>query len=344
MADHVRVALIGYGYAGKTIHAPLIRAARGLELALIASSRPDDVRADLPDMRVLSDYDAAVADPDIDLVVIATPNDSHAPLAHQALDAGKAVVIDKPFALSVAEGDSVLQHARRVGRLVSVFHCRRWDSNNLTFQALRPQLGDLYQVIIRFDRWRPQVRDRWRERAGPGSGIWFDLGSHLVDQALNLFGWPDWIEADIMAQRPGASTDDYFHATLAYGPLRVILQSSMMTTINGPAIEVQGALGGWTKYGLDTQEDMLKAGRTPGDDGWGEDPGVSILRLHDGEPAEPTPTVPGNYLGYYEAIAAALREGADNPVQAEDALQVMRLLEAGHLSAREGRRIRLIKE
>jgi len=338
MADPVRTALIGYGYAGKTIHAPLIRAAKGLELSLVASSRPDDVRADLPDIRVMSDYDAAIKDPDIDLVVIATPNDTHAPLAHQALDAGKAVVIDKPFALSVAEGESVIAHAERVKKLISVFHCRRWDSNHLTFKALRPYLGDLYQVVIRFDRWRPVVRDRWRERAGPGSGIWFDLGSHLADQSLNLFGWPDWIEADITGQRPGAQTDDYFHATLAYGPLRVILHASMLTTIDGPAIEVQGANGGWAKYGLDTQEDMLKAGRTPGDAGWGEDTQASQLLLHDGTAPELT-AVPGNYLGYYEAIADAVRNGAPNPVPAGDALQVMRLLEAGFLSAREGRRI-----
>jgi predicted dehydrogenase len=340
MADPVRVALIGYGYAGRTIHAPLIRSAEGLELALIASSRPDDVLADLPGVRVISDYDAA-ADPDVDLVVIATPNDSHAMFAHLALDAGKHVVIDKPFALSVAEGESMIAHAERMGMLLSVFHCRRWDSNHLTFQALRPRLGDLYQVALRYDRWRPVVRDRWRERAGPGSGVWFDLGAHLVDQALTLFGWPDWIEADIAAQRPGAQTDDYFHAVLAYGPLRVVLHGSMMTTINGPAIEAQGALGGWVKYGMDTQEEMLKAGLTPGGDGWGEDPGVSILRLHDSDLSETPTTLPGHYLGYYEAVAAAIRADAANPVPAQDALKVMRVLEAGFLSAREGRRISL---
>ncbi|MDI7774299.1 oxidoreductase [Asticcacaulis sp. EMRT-3] len=344
MAKPVRTALIGYGYAGKVIHAPLIRAVPGLELTLIGSSRPDNVRADLPDIRVNSDYSRAVADPDIELVVIATPNDSHAPLAHEALDAGKHVVIDKPFALSVAEGESLIRHAERVGRHLSVFHCRRWDSNHLTFQALLPRFGDLYQVIIRFDRWRPQVRDRWREREGPGSGIWFDLGAHLIDQALTLFGQPDWIEADIAAQRPGASTDDYFHVVLAYGPLRVILHSSMMTTISGPAIEAQGARGGWIKHGLDTQEDMLKAGRTPGDAGWGVDLQMSVLReTGDGSPGveQLIPALPGHYPGYYEGMAAAIRDNAPVPVLATDALKVMHLLEMGFLSAREGRRILL---
>ncbi|MFT4075342.1 MAG: oxidoreductase [Asticcacaulis sp.] len=341
MAD-IKVALAGYGYAGKTIHAPLIHAAKGLDLATVVSSRPADVQADLPGMAVAPDLATALADPGIELVVIATPNDVHAAMAHEALDAGKHVVIDKPFALSVAEGDSVLAHAERVGKTVSVFHCRRWDSNYLTLQALRPRLGDLYQVVLRYDRLRPVVRNRWRERAGPGSGIWFDLGSHLVDQSLSLFGWPEWIWADIGGQRPGAQTDDYFHAILGYGPLRVILHSSMMTTIPGPAFEAQGAHGAFVKFGMDTQEDMLKAGRTPGDDGWGADPVLGLFTPVVNEAAGPTEEVvaiPGNYLAYYEAIARTLRENAPNPVTGLDALRVMKLLELGFVSSREGRKI-----
>lgn len=338
----IKTALIGYGYAGKTIHAPLIRAANGLELATIVSSRPAEVQADLPGMTVAPDITTALADPSIELVVIATPNDVHASMAHEALEAGKHVVIDKPFALSVTEGESVLAHAERMGRMVSVFHCRRWDSAYLTLQNLRPRLGDLYQVILRYDRLRPVVRDRWRERAGPGSGIWFDLGSHLVDQAVSLFGWPEWISADIAGQRPGAQTDDYFHAILGYGPLRVILHSSMITTIPGPVLEVQGSLGAYIKFGMDTQEEMLKAGRTPGDAGWGADPGASTFTAVVNDlpgAAEPVSVIPGNYLTYYEAVAKAIRENAPNPVTGEGALKVMKLLELGFVSSREGRRV-----
>ena len=338
----VKTALVGYGYAGKTIHAPLIRAAKGLDLTTIVSSRPADVLADLPDVTVAPDLTTALNDPAIELVVIATPNDLHASQAHEALEAGKHVVIDKPFALSVAEGESVLAHAERVGKRVSVFHCRRWDSNYLTFQALRPRLGDLYQFILRYDRLRPVVRDRWRERAGPGSGIWFDLGSHLLDQAMSLFGQPEWIMADIAAQRSGAQTDDYFHATLGYGPLRVILHSSMMTTIAGPCLEVQGSKGAFVKFGMDTQEEMLKAGRTPGDDGWGADPIFGLFTpVEDGAAGMPQEIVatPGNYLAYYKAVAKAIRDNAPNPVSGEDALKVMRLLELGFISSREGRRV-----
>jgi len=339
---NVKTALAGYGYAGKTIHAPLIRAAKGLELATVVSSRPEEVCADLPGMTVVPNLTTALADPTIELVVIATPNDMHASMAHEALEAGKHVVIDKPFALSVAEGESVLAHAGRVGKTVSVFHCRRWDSNYLTLKALRPRLGDLYQVILRYDRLRPVVRNRWRERAGPGSGIWFDLGSHLIDQSLSLFGWPEWISADITGQRPGAQTDDYFHATLGYGPLRVSLHSSMMTPIPGPAFEAQGALGAFVKFGMDTQEEMLKAGRTPGDTGWGVDPVMGLFTPVVGEIAGQSQEVtatPGNYLAYFEAVSKTISENAPNPVTGEDALKVMKLLELGFVSSQEGRRL-----
>jgi predicted dehydrogenase len=341
MAD-VKTALVGYGYAGKTIHAPLIRTAKGLELTTIVSSRAGDVQADLPDVTVAPDLTTALNDPAIELVVIATPNDLHASQAHEALEAGKHVVIDKPFALSVAEGESVLAHAERVGKLLSIFHCRRWDSNYLTFQALRSRLGDLYQFILRYDRLRPVVRDRWRERAGPGSGIWFDLGSHLLDQAMSLFGQPEWILADIVGQRPNAQTDDYFHATLGYGPLRVILHSSMMTTIAGPCLEVQGSKGAFVKFGMDTQEEMLKAGRIPGDNGWGADPILGLFTPVEHDAAGPPQEIvakPGKYLAYYEAVAKAIRDNAPNPVSGEDALKVMRLLELGFISSREGRRV-----
>lgn len=342
MPDTVKTALVGYGYAGKTIHAPLIGAANGLELTTVVSSRPGDVLADMPGIHVAPSLESVLDDLDTELIVIATPNDLHAPQAHAALDAGKHVVIDKPFALNDTEARDLIEHAHRVGRTLSVFHCRRWDSNHLTFESIRHRLGDIYQFILRYDRWRPVVRDRWRERAGPGSGIWYDLGSHLVDQSLHLFGWPDWISADIAGQRPGAQTDDYFHVLLGYGPLRVVLHSSMLAAAPGPVIEAQGSSGSFIKYGMDCQEEMLKAGRTPGDRGWGHDPIQGRLIAVDGD-ALATPemidTLPGNYLAYYEGVARTIREGTANPVPAEDARKVMRILDLGFQSAKEGRRL-----
>ena len=340
---NLRTALVGYGFAGKTIHAPLIAAARGLDLTAIVSSRPDDVHRDWPDVRVSATLEAALAEVEIGLVVVATPNTSHAPLAHMALDAGKHVVIDKPFALDVAEAAELIRHADAAQRLLSVFHCCRWDSGYLGLRQAKDWLGDLYHLTLRNDRWRPVVRDRWRENAGPGSGIWLDLGSHLVDQTLQLAGWPDWIEADIGQQRPGARTDDYFHVVLGYGALRVVLHSSMMTAVPGPVIEAHGAGGSFIKYGLDTQEPMLRQGQGPKSPGWGVDPvKATAVRIVDGVPGEAAAIAvpPGDYLGYYEGLARAITAGAANPVPAEDALQVMRVLELGQQSAVEGRRVK----
>lgn len=344
----IRTALVGYGYAGKTIHAPLIRAAEGLELHTVVSSRPVEVHADLPNVRVC-DFATALADPDIDLVVIATPNTEHAPQAIAALKAGKHVVIDKPFALSVSEGKAVIEAAATARRQLSVFHCRRWDSDHLTLKALLKDgaLGRVTRYISRYDRFRPVIRDRWRERTGPGAGIWFDLGSHLLDQALDFFGWPEAILADIGVQRNGAPdgmipADDYFNVTLFYsGGFRASLCSSCLSVTPGPRFEVHGLNGAWFKYGMDTQEDSLKAGRTPGDDGWGADRSGVLTPVVDNVPGAPTewPTMNGNYLRFYEAMARAITYGEPLPVTAPEAIRVMRLLEAGVRSATEGRKI-----
>ena len=341
-SGNLRTAVVGYGFAGQNIHAPLISAAEGLDLAAVVSSRPDDVHRDMPNIAVSATLPALLDSTDVDLVVIATPNTSHAPLAHIALDAGKHVVIDKPFALDVAEACELIRHAEQAGRRLSVFHCRRWDSGYLGLQQATHWLGELYHLTFRMDRWRPVVRDRWREVPGPGSGIWYDLGAHVIDQTLHLVGWPDWIEADIACQRPGAGADDYFHVTLGYGALRVGLHSSMMTALPGPSIEAHGSGGSFVKYGLDTQEPMLRAGKRPGCPDWGVDPvKATAARIVDGLPgASAQIDVPaGDYLRYYEGIARAIRLGAPNPVPAEDALRVMRILELGLKSAREGRRL-----
>ena len=341
-SGNLRTAVVGYGFAGQNIHAPLISAAEGLDLAAVVSSRPDDVRRDMPNIAVSATLPALLESTQVDLVVIATPNTSHAPLAHIALDAGKHVVIDKPFALDVAEACDLIRHAQQAGCRLSVFHCRRWDSGYLGLQQATHWLGDLYYLTFRMDRWRPVVRDRWRETPGPGSGIWYDLGAHVIDQTLHLAGWPDWIEADIACQRPGAGADDYFHVTLGYGALRVALHSSMMTALPGPSIEAHGSGGSFVKYGLDTQEPMLRAGKRPGCPDWGIDPvkatAVRIVNSLPGTSAQ-IDVPAGDYLRYYEGIARAIRLGAPNPVPAEDALRVMRILELGQKSAKDGRRL-----
>lgn len=261
MAEKIRVGLVGYGYAGKTFHAPLIAGTPGLELAAVASSDAGKVHADWPSMAVVGDAQALFADPALDLIVIPTPNDTHFPLAQQALAAGKHVVVDKPFTVTLSQAQALQQQAQQSGLLLSVFHNRRWDSDFLTLKALLNEgaLGEVAYFESHFDRYRPQVRQRWREQGGVGSGIWYDLGPHLLDQALQLFGKPDRLFVDLGELRPGAQAVDYFHALLSYGNRRVVLHASMLAAAESPRYVVHGTRGSYVKYGW-TPEDRLKAG------------------------------------------------------------------------------------
>jgi predicted dehydrogenase len=327
----LNVALIGYGYAGRTFHAPLIAATPGLALHTIVSSDPAKVHADLPEARVLPVAEQAFADPAIDLVVIATPDPLHAPQATAALRAGKHVVVDKPFAPTLAEAQAVVAEAERAGRVLSVFHNRRWDSDHLTLRRLieRGALGEIVHYESHFDRFRPQILDRWRER--PGAGLWRDLGPHLIDQALQLFGPPVSIQADVHRQRPGALAPDWFHVLLRYDRLRVILHASVLTPVPGPRLVVHGTRGSFHKHGLDPQEDALKAGARPGAPGWGVDPSPGTLSLagEGGAVREaPFDPIPGDYPAFYAGVRDCIAGIAPNPVPPSEALAVMRLLEA----------------
>jgi predicted dehydrogenase len=343
MDPTVRAGLIGYGYAGKTFHAPLLAATPGVRLTAVASSDPAKVAADWPGLAVEPSAEALLARADLDLIVIATPNVTHAALAERALAAGRHVVVDKPFTVTLAEAEALRARAGAAGRLVAVFHNRRWDADFLTLRRLIDDgvLGQLALVESRFDRYRPRVRDRWRERPGPGSGIWHDLGAHLADQALQLFGPPEAIWADIAAQRDGATTDDYFHVQLRYGPLRVILHAGMLAAAPGPRLLVQGTLGSYVKHGLDTQEDALKAGARPPAPGWGVDPVAGALTRWDDGRAETRdqPSLPGDYPAYYAAVRDAILGRGPNPVPPEQAIAVMRLIELGQRSAAERREL-----
>lgn len=340
MADRrFNVALAGYGYAGRTFHAPLIEAEAGLRLHTVATRRPEAVLAERPWIRA-TDFDTALADPEIDLVVLATPNDLHAPQARAAILAGKAVVIDKPFALTLAEAQDLAALAAREGRLLSVFHNRRWDSDFLTLRRLiaEDRLGPVVTLESRFDRHRPEVRDRWRERPGPGAGVWHDLGPHLIDQAIQLFGMPRAIQADIAARRSADTAPDYAHAVLFWDEMRAILHMDMLSPAHALRYRVQGRRAGFVKHGLDSQEASLKAGVAPGGPAWGADPLPGALVDAAGRETAVQATA-GDYRAYYAAIARALAGRGPNPVTPDQAVQVMAVIEAGLASSDQGRRI-----
>lgn len=332
------VALVGYGYAGQTFHAPLIAACEGLKLRAVVSSNPAKVQADWPAVRVAARLDELLADPEIALVVIASPNHSHFALAQAALLAGKHVVVDKPLTPTLAEAHQLAELAAAHGRLLSVFHNRRWDSDFLSLQALLAsgQLGAVHRIQSRFDRYRPLVRQRWREQPGPASGLWWDLGPHLLDQALQLFGLPQRLWADIRQVRAGAQSDDEFLAILDYGTLRLELGASMLALQPAPRWQLDGALGHYCKQGLDPQEQALKSGLRPGGTlAWGEDTDAGQLSLAAG--CQPWPQRPGRYPAYYAAVAAAIAGTGANPVPAAEALAVMALLALGEQSSSSGR-------
>lgn len=334
----IRVALLGYGYAGKTFHAPLIASVPGLALVRVASTRPNEVHADLPGIEVAADPMQAIGCDDIDLVVIAAPNARHAPLASAALRAGKHVVVDKPFALTLAEARELRGLAKRHDRLLSVFHNRRWDSDFLGVKQVidSGRIGEVVHFESHIDRFRPQVRDRWRESAQPGAGIWFDLGPHLVDQALQLFGLPRSVRADLAVLRPGALSDDWAHVVLDYQKRHVVLHASMLVAGGSVRFAAHGTRGSVVKPRIDRQEAQLLAGMKPGDAGWGEDDDALLLYPGDA-PMQAIASPRGDQRLYYAGMRDAIRGVAPSPVTDAQALAVMAVLEAGIASAREGR-------
>ena len=338
MNDTIRVGLIGYGYASKTFHAPLIAGTPGMDLAAIASSDAAKVATDWPSVPVVSEPKHLFNDPNIDLIVIPTPNDTHFPLAKAALEAGKHVVVDKPFTVTLSQARELDALAKSFGRLLSVFHNRRWDSDFLTVKSLinEGSLGEIAWFESHFDRYRPQVRNRWREQAGPGSGIWYDLGPHLLDQAVNLFGLPVSLTVDLAQLRPGAQTTDCFHAILSYPQRRIVLHASMLAAAETARYIVHGTRGSYVKFGLNPQEERLKNGERLPQEDWSYDMRDGVVTRFEGEEQveETLLTQPGNYPAYYAAIRDALNGTGENPVPASQAIQVMELIELGIESAK----------
>jgi predicted dehydrogenase len=337
-----RVALIGFGYAGRVFHAPLIAATPGLTLAVIGSRQEESVRSTYSGAEIVADPLTAVRHRDVDLVVIATPNDTHAPLAEAALRAGKHVVVDKPFTITLAEARGLAARAAEVERLLSVFQNRRLDSDfqGIVRELAAGRIGEVVEFRSEFSRYRPEVRDRWRERAGPGSGMWYDLGPHLVDQALVLFGPPETVHADLQVQRRGGSTVDWFQAVFGYGRRRVILESSMLATDSATRFLVRGTRGSLTKRGGDPQEAQLKAGQKPGSPGWGRDTDPLLFVAGEGEAPTEIATPDGAWPRYYAAMRDAVRGEGELPVTPAQATALMTVIEAGLLSSAEGRVVR----
>ncbi|MFJ1625307.1 Gfo/Idh/MocA family oxidoreductase [Streptomyces sp. NPDC088190] len=356
----LRVGLVGYGLAGSVFHAPLIAATDGLALDTIVTSdegRRAQARAEFPGVRFAASpqelWGRAADGPEaLDLIVIASPNKTHVPIATAALEAGLPVVVDKPIAGTAAEARGLAALAERRGLLLSVFQNRRWDNDFRTLARLVAdgELGDVQRFESRFERWRPQPKGGWRESGDPQEigGLLYDLGSHVVDQALTLFGPAALVYAESDVRRPGAAADDdTFLAITHVNGVRSHLYVSATTAQLGPRFRVLGRRAGYVKYGLDPQEAALRAGERPtADRPWGEEPEELWGRIGSGESpltggGTPVRTLPGDYPAYYAAVADALRGKGENPVTALQAAAALDVLEAARRSAREGVTVRL---
>jgi scyllo-inositol 2-dehydrogenase (NADP+) len=330
--DPIGVGLVGYGVSASSLHAPLITAEPRLRLHAVVSSDPDRVHRDLP-VRVVPAVADLLADPAVELVVAAVPNEAHHEVAAAALSAGRHVVVDKPFTVTTAEADDLIALAVSHNRLAAVFHQRRWDSDYRTVRRCldRGLLGTVSTYVARYDRYQPTVAGRWREQARPGAGVLYDLGAHLIDQAVHLFGMPETVTADVRAQRPGAAVDDYFHVVFGYGPLRVILHAGSLVPAPGPRFEVHGDAGSYVSGGIDGQIAALLAGRRPGQPGWGVEPpdryGTRTTVSGTAAQSSPMPSIAGAYESFYRAMADAVRGRGQVPVTAHEGRQTVQLIE-----------------
>ena len=336
-AKTINIALIGYGFVGKTFHAPLIQSIEGLTLAVVSSRDEEKVKRDLPEVLVVATPEEAIQHPDVDLVVIASPNATHAPLAALALNAGKHVVVDKPFTLDMQEARELIALADEKQRLLSVFHNRRWDSDFLGIKQVieEGRLGKVKLFESHIDRFRPEVRVRWREQNVPGSGLWFDLGPHLIDQTLQLFGLPQSVQGNIATLRDGAEINDWAHVVLNYPEHKVILHASMLVAGGTSRFTVHGDKASVVKARIDQQEAQLLAGVIPGSESWGEDSDDMVLFDAAGD-ATRLKTPKGDQRQYYINVRDALTGTIGNPVHPVEALAVMAVLEAAVRSSETG--------
>jgi scyllo-inositol 2-dehydrogenase (NADP+) len=334
----LNVGLVGFGFAGKTFHAPVIRVVEGLRLTTIVQrhggSAPDPR---YPEAEFVRSVDELLTRA-VDLVVIATPNTSHHPIAKQCLLAGRHVVIDKPFTTTVAEAEELVRLGNAKRRILSAYQNRRYVGDFVTLRALLSEhaLGSVITFESHFDRFRPELRPgAWREQALPGSGLWFDLGSHLLDQALVLFGKPQAIAADIRLERTGAGADDAFDVALHYPHLRALVRASMLAAAPGPTFAVHGNKGSFIKFGLDPQEAALKSGRLPNEADWDLEPPDMYGRLTTPEGTRKVATTPSSFAHYYENVRDAILGKAQLAVTPEQALDVMRGLELAVASSQK---------
>jgi len=336
----IKTAVIGYGFSAKTFHIPFVTTLDEFDLTAISTSR-QEIQSDWPEVQHYVHAEELLAHSDAELVIITTPNDVHFKLAKAALENGKHVIIEKPFVTNTADGEELIKLAKNKGLTLSVYHNRRWDGDFLTIKKMlnEQKFGELKHFESHFDRFRPEVRQRWREQTTEGGGILFDLGSHLLDQAITLFGLPVTISADCKVMRENSTNVDYFHLLLHYSDHIAVLHGDMFSAGPNTRFTVKGSDGSYVKYGLDPQEERLIAGVQPNTNEWSEESSSQYGNFYTSDDRTPIKTERGCYQEYFQQIARAIRTGAPCPVTAEDALLNIQLIELAMESSRTGKNL-----
>lgn len=343
MNKSINTALLSVGMSGQVFHAPFIQVHEGFNLYAVWERTKNIAIEKFPDAKQYRDIDCLLADENIELVIVNTPNTTHFDFTKKALLAGKHVVVEKPFTITVAEADELIVLAKQQKKLLSVYQNRRWDSDFLTVKKVVADgwLGDLREVEFRFERFKSSLSPkRHKEEPGPGAGILKDLGPHLIDQALHLFGMPQKVFADVAIMRPFSKVDDYFEILLYYPSLRVRLTAGYHVKEPLPSYVLHGSKGSFIKPRADVQEAQLQQGMLPADKHFGIEPSGAEGLLHvekeGNNICKNVPTLPGNYLRFYDGIYEAIRNGAEPPVTAHAGRDVIKIIEASIESSLKG--------
>lgn len=347
MKKTLNAGILSYGMSGLIFHAPLLFCSEGFNIKKIWERTKTLSRKRYPKTEIVKSLKDITEDPDIDLVIVNTPDNTHFEYSLESLKQGKHVVVEKPFTLQVHEGEQLIKTAKEKGCILSVFQNRRWDGDFLTVQKIIKEefLGRLVEFESHFDRYRNYIQESWKEDPDSGSGTIYNLGSHMIDQALVLFGKPRSVWADIRKLRDGAKVDDSYNINLEYPDVKVNLKGGYLLREQGPRYILHGTNGSFFKYGIDPQEEALKQGNWPDSSGWGTEPekdwGILNTNLKDLHFRGKVETLAGDYPAFYRNLYLAISQGETLCVQPEDALQVIKIIEASIKSSKERKVIKL---
>jgi len=348
MIKPVNTALLSYGMSGEVFHAPLLMANSQFNLSSVVQRKSDSAQKHYPSIKVIRTVDEVFQDSSIELVIVNTPNETHFPFAVKALEAGKHVVVEKPFTVTIKEANELIELSKKKNKILTAFQNRRLDGDFLTLKKVIDEklVGKMVEFEAHYDRFRNYIEpNTWKEDEGVGKGILYNLGSHMLDQALVLFGMPDEVDARVGIQRPGGRVDDFYDIRLQYKELNVIIKSSYLVREQGPRYILHGTQGSFiTNSGIDPQEQALKEKKIPGSIGWGTHDQESwgkinstINGLHIEGKIE---TIPGNYMAFYQNLYEVIREGKPLDVKPEQARDVIILIEAAYESNRLHRAVK----